>query len=189
MKVTTIATTTLPITILIYLAAANIVSNPLCTINAANVIYEEEQWLELNIAFIITLQGIDNLFCYNTAAIIYICKDHNYFIIFKPYFKPILHGDLSSDITGTETIVFKVNIMVGLQSVKLYNIAYILGFHFNLISALKLKQLGYYIDGINKRLVNKKGYIIAFLYLLNNIYSMENLTLYDSTMATIKSTK
>ena len=47
-------TTTLLITILIYLIAANAVSNPLYTVNAANTVYEEEQWLELNIAFTIT---------------------------------------------------------------------------------------------------------------------------------------
>ena len=69
----------------------------------------------------------------------HVCKDYDCFIIFKPYFKPILHGDLLSDITGTKTVVLKVNIMVELQSVKLYNIVYILGFYFNLISTLKLE--------------------------------------------------
>ena len=54
-------------------------------------------------------------------------------------FKPILHGNLLSNITSTETVVFKVDIMVRLQSIKLYNIIYILGFHFNFISTLKLK--------------------------------------------------
>ena len=39
--------------ILIHLAAANAVSNPLYTVNTANTIYEEEQWLKLNIAFAI----------------------------------------------------------------------------------------------------------------------------------------
>ena len=97
---------------------------------------------------------MDNLFCYNIAAIIYVCKDYNYFIIFKPYFKPILHRNSLSDIAGTGTVVLKVDIIVKLQSVKLYNIVYILRFHFNLISTLKLKQLGYYIDGINKHLIN-----------------------------------
>ena len=38
-------------TILIYLIAANAVSNPLYTVNAVNAIYKEEQWLELNITF------------------------------------------------------------------------------------------------------------------------------------------
>ena len=154
-KTTTIATTTPLITILIYLVAINAVSNPLHTVNAANAVYKEEQWLELNIAFTIAPQGVDNLFYYNTAAIIHVCKDYNCFIIFKPYFKPILHGDLLSDITSIKTLIFKVNIIVRLQSVKLYNIVYILKFHFNLISALKLKQLGYYIDSINKRLINQ----------------------------------
>ena len=97
---------------------------------------------------------MDDLFCYNIIAIIYVCKDYNRFIIFKPYFKPILHGDLLNDITSTGTVIFKVDIIVGLQSVKLYNIAYILKFYFNLISVLKLKQLGYYINSINKRLIN-----------------------------------
>ena len=69
----------------------------------------------------------------------YIYKDYNCFIIFKPCFKPILHSDLLSDITGIRTVVLKVNIIVKLQSIKLYNIAYILGFYFNFISALKLK--------------------------------------------------
>ena len=69
----------------------------------------------------------------------HIYKDYNCFIIFKPYFKPILHGDLLSDITNIETVILKVNIIVKLQSIKLYNIIYILRFHFNLISALKLK--------------------------------------------------
>ena len=78
---------------------------------------------------------MDNLFCYNIAAIIHIYKDYNRFIIFKP----ILHGDLLSNITGIGTVVLKVNIIVGLQSIKLYNIAYILKFYFNFISALKLK--------------------------------------------------
>ena len=116
----------------------------------------------------------------------YICKDYNYFIIFKPCFKPILYGDLLSDITSTETVILKVNIIVELQSVKLYNIVYILKFHFNFISASKLKQLGYYIDGINKRLINKKAYIIAFLYPFNDMYSIKNPTPYDSAIATIK---
>ena len=119
----------------------------------------------------------------------YVCKDYNCFIIFKPYFKPILHSDLLSNITGTETVVFKVDIIIRLQSVKLYNIVYILKFHFNLISALKLKQLGYYIDGINKRLINQKGHIIAFLYPLNSIYSIKNPAPYNSAITTIKSTK
>ena len=70
------------------------------------------------------------------------------------YFKPILHGDLLSDITGIGTVILKMDIMVGTQSVKLYNIIYILRFYFNFISALKLKQLRYYIDSINKRLIN-----------------------------------
>ena len=82
---------------------------------------------------------MDNLFYYNTVAIMYVCKDYNHFIIFKLYFKPILHSDLSSDITGIGTVVLKVDIMVRLQSVKLYNIAYILKFYFNLISTLKFK--------------------------------------------------
>ena len=38
-------------TILIYSAATNTVSNPLYTVNAANAIYKEEQQLELNVAF------------------------------------------------------------------------------------------------------------------------------------------
>ena len=41
------------ITIPIYSVAANIVSNPLRTVNAANAIYKEEQQPELNIAFTI----------------------------------------------------------------------------------------------------------------------------------------
>ena len=69
----------------------------------------------------------------------HVCKDYDRFIIFKPCFKPILYSNLLSDIAGIGTVVFKVNIIVRLQSVKLYNIAYILGFYFNLISALKLK--------------------------------------------------
>ena len=84
----------------------------------------------------------------------HVCKDYNWFIIFKPCFKPILHGNLLSGIAGIGTVILKVDIIVGLQSIKLYNIAYIPGFYFNFISALKFKQLGYYIDGINKRLIN-----------------------------------
>jgi hypothetical protein len=42
-KVTTTVTTTPLITILMYLAAANAVSNPLYTVNAANAVYKEEQ--------------------------------------------------------------------------------------------------------------------------------------------------
>ena len=34
-----------------HLAAANAVSNSLYTVNAANAVYKEEQWLKLNIAF------------------------------------------------------------------------------------------------------------------------------------------
>ena len=42
------------IIILMHLAAANAVSNPLYTINTANAIYKEEQQLGLNITFTIT---------------------------------------------------------------------------------------------------------------------------------------
>ena len=69
----------------------------------------------------------------------YVCKDYNYFIIFKPYFKPILYSNLLSNIAGIKTVILKVDIMVRLQSIKFYNIVYILGFYFNLISALKLE--------------------------------------------------
>ena len=69
----------------------------------------------------------------------HVYKDYNCFIIFKPYFKPILHSNLLSNIASIGTVVLKINIMVKLQSIKLYNIVYILGFYFNLISALKLK--------------------------------------------------
>ena len=44
----------------------------------------------------------------------HIYKDYNRFIIFKPYFKPILHSNLLSNITNTETVVFKVNTIVKL---------------------------------------------------------------------------
>ena len=44
----------------------------------------------------------------------YICKDYDCFIIFKPYFKPILYSNLSSNITGIGTIVLKVDIIVKL---------------------------------------------------------------------------
>ena len=54
MKVTIIATTTPPMTILKHSVAANMVSNPLYTINAANAVYKEEQQLRLNIAFAFT---------------------------------------------------------------------------------------------------------------------------------------
>ena len=101
------------ITILIHLVATNAVSNPPHT-DAANAVYKKEQQLELNVAFTITPQSIDNLFCYNTVAIIYIYKDYNCFIIFKPYFKPILHSDLLSDITSIGTVILKVDIIVGI---------------------------------------------------------------------------
>ena len=39
------------ITIPIHLAATNTVSNSLYTVNAVNIVYKEEQQLELNIAF------------------------------------------------------------------------------------------------------------------------------------------
>ena len=109
--------------------------------------------------------------------------------MFKPCFKPILHSNLLSNITSTETVIFEVDIIVKTQSVKLYNIIYILRFYFNLIFASKLKQLGYYINSINKCLINKKGYVITFLHLLNNMYSIKNPTLYNSVIATIKLTK
>ena len=41
-------------TIPMHSTAANAVSNPLCTVNAANAIYKEEQQPELNVAFTIT---------------------------------------------------------------------------------------------------------------------------------------
>ena len=69
----------------------------------------------------------------------HVCKDYDCFIIFKPYFKPILHGDLLNNITNMGTVVLKVDIIVKLQSIKFYNIIYILRFYFNLISTLKLK--------------------------------------------------
>ena len=97
-----------------HLVATNAVSNPLHTINAANTVYKEEQWLKLNITFTVAPQGIDNLFYYNIVATIYVCKDYDCFIIFKPYFKPILHSNLSSNITGIGTIVLKVDIIVKL---------------------------------------------------------------------------
>ena len=54
MKATTIATTMPLMTIPMHLVAINAVSNPLYTVNAVNAIYEEEQQLELNIAFTVT---------------------------------------------------------------------------------------------------------------------------------------
>ena len=51
----------------------------------------------------------------------HICKNYNYFIIFKPYFKPILHSDLLSNITSIKTVILKVDIIIKLQSIKLYN--------------------------------------------------------------------
>ena len=69
----------------------------------------------------------------------HVCKDYDRFIIFKPCFKSILYGDLSSDIISIGTVIFKIDIIVRLQSVKLYNIVYILGFYFNFVSALKLE--------------------------------------------------
>ena len=54
-KATTIATIMPLMTILMHSVAVNAVSNPLYTVNAANTVYKEEQRLELNIAFTITL--------------------------------------------------------------------------------------------------------------------------------------
>ena len=57
---------------------------------------------------------MDNLFYYNIAAIIHICKDYDCFIIFKPYFKPILYGNLLSNIASIETVILKINTIVRL---------------------------------------------------------------------------
>jgi hypothetical protein len=44
----------------------------------------------------------------------YVYKDYNRFIIFKPYFKPILHSNLLSDIAGIKTVILEVNTIVKL---------------------------------------------------------------------------
>ena len=69
-----------PMTILIHSVAANAVSNPPRAVNAANAVYEEEQRPELNVAFAVAPQGVDNLFRYDTAATMHVCKDHDRFI-------------------------------------------------------------------------------------------------------------
>ena len=98
-------------TILMHLVAINTVSNPLYTINAVNPVYKEEQQLKLNITFAVMPQGVNNQFYYNIVAIMYIYKDYDRFIIFKPYFKPILYSNLLSNITGIGTVILKVDII------------------------------------------------------------------------------
>ena len=131
---------------------------------------------------------MNDLFRYDTAAIIHICKNFERFVTFKSCTKSILHGDTHSLITDIGTVVLQVNTVIRTKSVKLNDIAYVSGFHFNLISVSELENLGYCMNGINKRLVNQKGHIIAFLYLLNDMYSMENPATHDLAMAAVKST-
>src|SRR5438876_6516127 len=96
-----------------------------------------------------------NSFNLDYGSPIHICNDFNRFdqnTFQKPdRVDPVLTGDSCSYVEGYGEVQVNVNTPAGKQLFQLRNIAYIPGFHTNVISHKKLRQARYHWDDINLR--------------------------------------
>lgn len=119
---------------------------------------------DVDYAFATTPDEGYSFFKYDTAATIHICKDCYQLINLKPATRRILHGDMESMATGNGSVILNIKTSFGMKSVQLDDVFYVLGFHFNLISASKLEKQGYWIHARWKCLVDSKDNPIIQLF-------------------------
>ena len=91
---------------------------------------------------------LTNSFILDCGSPVHICNDFDRFnpATFKKLDRvdPVLTGDSCSYVEGYGSVNVNVNTPAGKQLFQLRNVAYILGFHTNVISHRKLRQAGYY---------------------------------------------
>jgi hypothetical protein len=97
-----------------------------------------------------------NSFILDCGSPIHICNDFSRFdqnTFQKPdRVDPVLTGDSCSYVEGYGEVQVNVNTPAGRQLFQLKNVAYIPGFHTNVISHRKLRQAGYRWDDLNLRI-------------------------------------
>jgi len=99
--------------------------------------------------------SLANSFILDCGSPIHICNDLNRFDQ-ETYQKqdrvePVLTGDSCSYVEGYGSVNININTPIGQQLFQLRNVAYIPGFHTNVVSHRKLRQAGYHWDDVNLR--------------------------------------
>ena len=99
--------------------------------------------------------SLANSFILDCGSPIHICNDLNRFdqITYQKLDRvdPVLTGDSCSYVEGYGSVNVNINTPAGQQLFQLRNVAYIPGFHTNIMSHRKLRQAGYHWDDINLR--------------------------------------
>ena len=117
-------------------------------------------------SFSISSYPLANSFILDCGSPIHICNDFSRFdqnTFQKPdRVDPVLTGDSCSYVEGYGEVQVNVNTPAGKQLFQLRNIAYIPGFHTNVISHRKLRQAGYRWDDLNLRIQQAKTSETAF---------------------------
>jgi len=121
--------------------------------------------------------GYDDCFRLDNCADTHVCNDLTRFTEYTPlYDETIQFGDTGTQINGTGSVQIQVNTPSGPSMIKLENVAYVPGFHWNLINTHSLESQGLffntrtcwmeYEDGSNAFQATKHG---AFRVIESNI--------------------
>ena len=120
-----------------------------------------------------------NSFILDCGFPIHICNDFSRFnqtTFQKPdRVDPVLTGDSCSYVEGYGEVQVSVNTPTGQQLFQLKNVAYIPGFHTNVVSHKKLRQAGYRWDDVNLRIqLETTSETIFYVNEVHNQYVVEH---------------
>jgi hypothetical protein len=133
-------------------------------------------------------QKVQNLFKLDTAATTHVTGDYTRFHTFQTADHPVRHGNTISRITGYGSVIIAVQTPDGQRMIQINNVAYVPGFHFNILSAGALEEKGLYHNARSGWIQDSAGQNLYKITKLDRLYALEQPKPGAAVFATEKTT-
>lgn len=114
-----------------------------------------------------------NLFKLDSAATVHVSGEFNRFENFRPTEQPIKHGDTESMILGYGSVTIEVTTPYGTKSIQISEVAYVPGFHFNILSTAALQEKGLYFNPLLGWMTDASSKRLYKVTLAKRLYTIE----------------
>jgi hypothetical protein len=132
-----------------------------------------------------SLERENSLFKLDSAATLHITNDKNRLLDFRPASEQVLFGNTADSLQGYGDLVLPVRAANGERKhIKISNVAYIPGFHFNIISTQKLETFGLFFEPRRCCLANRAGEPQYRIEHVGSYYTLEDSILQHAAYAT-----
>lgn len=125
-----------------------------------------------------------NLFKLDSAATVHVTGEFDRFETFRSTEQPIKHGDTESKIQGYGSITIEVETPSEAKTIQLNDVAYVPGFHFNILSIGALQEKGLYFNPLLGWMTDASGKKLYKITLTKRLYTIEKPRLGAAAFAT-----